>query len=53
MKNPPPPKSGAHFRTKMRDQFFMDHFKVLQFFLKPTKLSAKQKRISLGYTDLR
>ena len=25
-----PPKSGAHFKTKVRDKFFMDHFKILQ-----------------------
>ena len=25
-----PPKSSAHFKTKVRDNFFMDHFKILQ-----------------------
>jgi hypothetical protein len=25
-----PPKAGPHRRTKVRDEFFMDHFKILQ-----------------------
>jgi hypothetical protein len=25
-----PPKSGYNFKLKVRDQFFMDHFKILQ-----------------------
>ena len=24
------PKAGPHRRTKVRDEFFMDHFKILQ-----------------------
>ena len=48
-----PPRSGSHFRTKVRDHFFMDHFKILQKkTLKPTPNYAKPNRTLSEYIGL-